>query len=107
VSSVTGSGPEGLPIVSRRTAQSTLRVRDGQTVALGGLRSSEESSAISRTPILSEIPLIGELFKRRTTQKSETELIILITPRIMAAETDEEQIGEELQPNTLREEERK
>jgi len=83
VSSVTGTGPEGLPEVSRRTAETEIVVRDGETVFIGGLRREEESVSVTRTPVLSEIPIVGELFKRRTRNRSQSDLIILVTPHIL------------------------
>jgi type IV pilus assembly protein PilQ len=83
VSGITGVGPEGLPEVNRRTATTTLRVKDGESLVMGGLRQQEETKAVSRTPILSEWPLIGPLFRQEKTTRRETELVIVLTPHLL------------------------
>lgn len=89
VSNVTGTGPDGLPEVSRRKASTTVRVKNGETIIIGGLKQREQSKAVTRTPILSEIPIIGELFKSRTKNTREADLMILITPTLISADNAE------------------
>ena len=55
----------------------------GETVVLGGIFTSKESSDTSGTPFLSELPIVGTLFRRDTTSSNKTELLIFITPRIL------------------------
>lgn len=98
VSSVTGTGPAGLPEVNRRTATTTVRVRDGETIVIGGLCQREVSKSVSRTPILSKIPILGNLFTRSTKTRRDTELVILITPRIMCDGDEEQPEAEEATP---------
>jgi type IV pilus assembly protein PilQ len=86
VSDATGIGPQGLPEISRRRVDTTIRVKDGETIVIGGLIQTQESEAIERTPILSRIPLLGRLFTKRKKQLTETELIIYLTPRILKRE---------------------
>lgn len=82
VSSVTGFS-QGYPTISQREAETSASVRDGETFVIGGL--TQESSLISKSkiPILGDIPLIGELFKRENSTESKTELYIIITPHII------------------------
>ena len=63
-------------------------VRDGQTIVLGGLFQEETNLSRSQTPLLGEIPIIGELFKQVTDHSQRTELVILITPHIIADPED-------------------
>lgn len=56
---------------------------DKQTLAIGGLYSKQDIKNVTRIPLLSKIPLLGELFKSTKFQKSETELVILVTPEII------------------------
>lgn len=83
VSSISGVSPEGLPEISRRQAQSSLRVKDGESIIIGGLKQKEYSKSTSRIPILSEIPLLGRAFRNTTRQERESELMIVVTPRIL------------------------
>jgi pilus assembly protein CpaC len=79
--------------MSKRTATTELFLDDGQTMALGGLIKKKTSESIKRMPWLSDIPVLGALFRQRTTQKgwtsdtdqmNDTELLILLTPRLVS-----------------------
>jgi type II secretory pathway component GspD/PulD (secretin) len=72
------------PVTASRTIQTRVTVNDGETVALGGLLKENESENIQRVPVLGHIPLIGKwLFSSKSTVKSSTDLLILITPHIL------------------------
>jgi len=71
------------PVVSRRRVQTTVRVKDGQTVIIGGLLQNIRRQLIYEVPFLSKIPIIDLFFRRETTSEQETELVIFITPRIV------------------------
>jgi len=88
VSNITGTGPEGLPELSTRTAKTTIRVKEGQNIIIGGLRQREISRSLNKPWLLGDIPLLGKLFHHTVTNKRDTELIILITPTILKAESD-------------------
>jgi type IV pilus assembly protein PilQ len=83
VGDVTGMGANNLPIITRRTAQSTIRVPDGEVIAIGGLLEEVEQRIESRIPVLSEIPLIGDLFESTDKRTSQREIIIFIAPHIL------------------------
>lgn len=70
------------PQISTREAQTTLRVQSGETIVLGGLIREEEIKNIQKVPLISQIPIIGELFKRTRTQKNASQIIITITPTV-------------------------
>jgi len=74
----------GLPTKTTRTASTTVRVRDGQTIITGGLRQAESRSVRSAIPILSEIPVLGTLFRSKKTEKTMVDLAIFITARILS-----------------------
>ncbi len=82
VDDVVGRGANGLPEISRRTANTTVRVLDGETIAIGGLRVQETKETRTRVPILGRIPLLGLLFGSTSTEESESEIVIFITPRV-------------------------
>ena len=72
------------PVTASRTIQTRVTVNDGETVALGGLLKENESESIQRVPLLGHIPLIGRwLFSSKSTQKTSTDLLILITPHLL------------------------
>lgn len=72
-----------LPEISRRFVDSTIRVKDGETIVIGGLIKDEELKTTSGIPILKDLPIIGELFKLRTSSKIHSEIIMFITPKIL------------------------
>ena len=71
-----------------RNIMTTVRVKDQQTIALGGLISKNNSVSWYGVPGLSRIPLVGRLFRHRSVSNSENELIILLTPKITNKEKD-------------------
>ncbi|WP_235187246.1 secretin N-terminal domain-containing protein [Thermus caliditerrae] len=68
---------------TKQVVTTTLRVRDGQTVVLGGLTSQENNQTQQGVPLLMDIPLIGELFKQRTSESTDRELLVVITADIL------------------------
>lgn len=70
-------------VISERSADTTLTVRDGTSIVLGGLITTEELETMTRIPLLSDIPILGELFKFRRREVRESEVIVIITPRLL------------------------
>jgi len=68
---------------TKQVVTTTLRVRDGETVVLGGLTSQESNQSQQGVPLLMDIPLIGELFKQRTNESTDKELLVVITADIL------------------------
>ena len=71
------------PIIAVRQARTELEVRDGQLISMAGLLQSTELDTKRRTPILSEIPLLGTLFKSDRRQSEQTQLIIFLNIKIL------------------------
>ena len=71
------------PVVTRRRATTTVTVKDGQTVVIGGLISDRFERIDSKIPILGDIPLIGALFRQFRENSSKTELLIVLTPHVI------------------------
>jgi len=71
------------PPINKNEVSSTLVVRDGDTVIVGGVRRAEDSSGQTGTPWFKDIPVLGWLFKYQETTKNTKELLIFITPRIV------------------------
>jgi type II secretory pathway component GspD/PulD (secretin) len=74
----------GLPEKSTRTANTMVRVRDGQTIIIGGLRQDEEREVKTKVPLLGDLPLLGTLFRSRNKFWSHTDLVVFITPRVLS-----------------------
>lgn len=72
-----------LPEISRRYVDSTVRVKDGETIVVGGLIREQDIESMSGIPILSNLPIIGGLFKTRSRSKAHSEILMFITPRIL------------------------
>ncbi len=72
------------PQISTRESKSTLILKDGQTMIMGGLLRDEEIVNLQKVPLLSQIPFFGELFKSRNTQKNSSQLLISITPHVIS-----------------------
>ena len=71
------------PVISTRTIQTQLLVKDGHTAVLGGLTDRQRDETSEGVPILSSLPLIGGLFGRHGHQVTETELFVFLTPRVI------------------------
>jgi pilus assembly protein CpaC len=80
----TGAVIEGFPIPSfnTRRASTTVELRDGQSFAIAGLLRDNFREVVDKYPVLGEIPILGTLFRSSGYQKSETELIIIVTPHL-------------------------
>ncbi len=66
-----------------RNTSTTLKLRDGETQVLAGLINDEERRAANRLPFLGDLPLLGRLFGTENTQRGKTEIVLLITPRVV------------------------
>jgi general secretion pathway protein D len=71
------------PTIQQRRIETTVAVQSGETVALGGLIRDNRSDGVSGVPVLSEIPILGNLFKTNIETTLRTELLVLITPRVI------------------------
>lgn len=80
---LTGRDLNGIPIFSARQVEEHVRLKEGETLLLGGLRSRTREETRTQTPLLGSLPLLGHLFKRTETRTRTTELIVLVTPRLV------------------------
>jgi type II secretory pathway component GspD/PulD (secretin) len=74
------------PIVANRKVDATLRVRDGETIVLGGLFEEVDNETITRVPLLGNLPVLGTFFRNRQAAHSKDEVVFFITPRILSAD---------------------
>ncbi len=88
VSNATNETQFDAPVIATREAVTQVTVRDGQTIVLGGLRDHQRDASNGGVPFLSDLPLLGGLFGRRSRRTSDTELFLFITPRVLRTDAD-------------------
>lgn len=71
------------PIIANRKVDATLRVRDGETIVLGGLFEDTSSETISKLPFLGDVPILGQFFRNKATARQRDEVVFLITPHVI------------------------
>jgi general secretion pathway protein D len=76
------------PVISTRSVQTQLLIKDGQTVVLGGLSDRQREVTKGGIPVLSGLPMIGGLFGREQRHFTETELLIFLTPHVIKTDED-------------------
>jgi pilus assembly protein CpaC len=79
---------QGYPAFLTRRTTSQLSVRPGETLALAGLISADASTAIDKLPLLGDLPVLGHLFKSTDFRNNKSDLIVLVTPYVVDAESD-------------------
>jgi MSHA type pilus biogenesis protein MshL len=94
VSSVTSilttSNNNTIPVVETSEAETTVIVKDGVTIVIGGLIKEEKLSTTKKVPLLGDIPYLGMLFKSETDKVEKTEIVIFLTPKIISGDVPEE-----------------
>lgn len=80
-----------VPGFTTRRTETEMNVRDGQSLVISGLLSSEDSKSVSKVPGLGDIPIIGELFKSRDFQRDRTELVVVVTPHLVSPDSPRNQ----------------
>lgn len=83
LSSVTGTGYAGLPTFANRQLTTQIRLRDGETNILAGLIRDDERTTMAGIPGLSDIPVIGRLFAKNHTERTQTDIVLTLTPHIV------------------------
>jgi len=93
VSSVTSNLKTGnnntIPVVETSQAETTVSVKHGVTIVIGGLIKEEKLSTINRVPILGSLPLLGFIFRNKDTSVRKTEIVIFLTPKIISGDVPE------------------
>lgn len=77
------SGRAILPLITKREASTTVQLNDGQSFAIGGLIKNNSTANIKALPVLGEIPVLGALFRSTDFQEDKTELLFVVTPRLV------------------------
>ena len=76
-------GAGAVPAISTNAVTTRVLVNDGDTIVLGGVFREEVTTTVSKTPVLGDLPYVGNLFKRTNNEETKTELLIFITPSII------------------------
>jgi len=86
VQAITGYvGAEQRPIISNRTTQTNVMVKNGETLLIGGLIFDQDDLTVGKFPILGDMPIIRKFFRTNSKKKSQNELLIFITPTIVSS----------------------
>ncbi len=83
VSGIGGFTNSGDPIFNTRTLNATVELRDGQSFSVAGLLQNNTNLAQNQLPWIGEVPILGSLFKSSSYQKQDTELVVIVTPRLV------------------------
>ncbi len=96
-SSVQVSEAVNAPIINNRSAATTISVQDGHTIVLGGLITTTDEERVNKVPLLGDLPWVGEAFKSTSKRKERTELLIILTPRVIRTAEDADKMTKEQQ----------
>ena len=83
----------GIPGFATRKTNTEMNVQSGEAMVIAGLFSSEDAKTVVKVPGLGNIPVLGELFKSRQFRRGETELVVLVTPQIIKADSEPVRAG--------------
>ncbi len=83
------------PIINQRQADTTVSVKDGETIILGGIIRNTVSATTKKVPLLGDIPILGQLFKSTEKQNVKTELLVFLTPRVVRDPEEARKLREE------------
>ena len=82
-SAPTGTAINQIPVIQTRRSETIMTVRDGQVIAIGGLRRHRSATNEAKIPVMGDVPLLGLLFRRAETVDVETELVVFIRPKVI------------------------
>lgn len=85
-----------IPALTRRDARTTVELRDGQSFAIAGLLQTRNAQDVSQLPWIGSVPVLGTLFSSKSYQQQETDLVIIVTPRLVAPAAPGQQVASPL-----------
>ena len=85
-----------IPALTRRDARTTVELRDGQSFAIAGLLQTRNRQDVSQVPWIGSVPVLGTLFRSSSYQQQETDLVIIVTPRLVAPAVPGQQLASPL-----------
>jgi general secretion pathway protein D len=83
------------PIINQRVANTTVSVKDGETIILGGIIRNTVSTTVNKIPILGDIPILGNLFKSTSKDNAKDELLVFLTPHIVLNAEDAKKLRDQ------------
>lgn len=89
-----------VPIITTRQLEAAVAIRSGGTLALGGLVREDKRDTVTQVPILGSIPLLGMLFRSKSSETVRTELLVLLSPEVLVTAEEAEALTEELKRAT-------
>ena len=100
ISGIKGNESENIlttvgPTTTKRSTKTSVLVKDGRTVVIGGLMKEDDDESITKMPLLGDIPVLGWLFKSKHVSKNKTNLLVFLTPHIVKEADDLSKITEE------------
>ncbi|MFA5321714.1 MAG: type II secretion system secretin GspD [Smithella sp.] len=95
VTKVSSGADKAMPTTLKRTAKTTVIIKDNETVVIGGLVGDSTEDGTYKFPLLGDIPLLGWLFKTKTSYREKTNLYVFLTPHIVRTQKDAEKIYQE------------
>ena len=107
ISSLSVTTINSQPVIDKRSADTVVVTQSDQTIVIGGLISSQKNDSESKVPILGDIPILGAAFRRKNSDKIKTELLIFLTPHVIATPeelgkvNDSERARLEMTPRTF------
>ena len=90
------NGANNQPIFLQRQISSKVAVRSGDTIVLGGLIKDNRSSGKSGVPLLKDVPLLGNLFSNTNNTGKRTELLVVLSPRVVRTDPEIREVSEDL-----------
>lgn len=90
-----------IPALSQRRAETEVILKDGESFAIAGLIDNRVIETMNKVPGLGDVPVLGRLFRSRSTQKSNNELLVVVTPHFVKALSPEEKIAMPVMPATF------
>lgn len=87
-SSVSVASGVNLPIFTQRSAETTVTVKDGETIVIGGLITSRDNDSDNKVPLAGDVPILGNLFRSTVRKSTKTELLIVLTPHVVRTPED-------------------
>jgi type II secretion system protein D len=99
-SSVTVSTGVTLPTFTQRKAETSVTVKDGETIIIGGLITSQENSSETKLPLAGDVPILGWAFRASTRSTTKTELLIVLTPHVIRDPTQARAVSVHMRDQT-------
>ena len=97
ISDIKGNESENILTTTKRSTKTSVLVKDGSTVVIGGLMKENDEETVTKMPILGDIPILGWLFKSKTVSRDKTNLLVFLSPHIVKEADDLAKITAEKQ----------